>query len=74
MCGTYDSDTAVAYDSLEDVLKTITRIEDIDMNRVHIRKPGEGLRVVAINGEPVEPNELFLDWTVEELDIIKEYL
>lgn len=70
MYGRYDSDQAVAYDTLEEVFEHI----DSDL-KLHIRKPDEGITVVAINGEPVpEHDSMFKEWTSDELDKIEKLM
>lgn len=72
MSGKCDEDTAFVYDTLEVILNYLDEVENLVS--VHIRKPGTGVQVVAINGEPVKPLKLFEEWTEKELEELEDYI
>ena len=70
MSGRFDSDQAIAYDTLEEVFEHIE--SDV---KLHIRKPDEGIIDVVINGKPVpEIDSMFKEWTSDELDKIEKLM
>ena len=70
----FESDVSVAYDSLDEIFDMLTQRDDINISAIHIRKPGEGIKIVAINGEPVTPTEPFEEWTPEELQTLNDFI